>query len=350
MTGSPRGRKTREWNDPAQAPRGAVKPPDPLAATTRLAVLRRMEAENPRGRWFLALGSALRESGHSREGLEVVRRGLARDPECLSGWVVLGQCYLALDELSAARRVFSAALRRDGENTVALRGLAIIHARRGEREEAAGYYRSLLKLLPRDLAAQEALAALLEPDLAADGSPSTSGAQPPDPQQLAPESKASARRAKRRSRFDPRVRRTEPPPVRAGARTWLAPEPGPREGLFAPAPFDLDWDRSPRVPSGAGGAAARRPHSERGSASPRSRTRADAGRAARVQVQGSAPAPGPRAGRAGALSGYRRWLERMLSERGETCETGGGEPERRRSPAVDDPGPPAGGPGDDWGR
>lgn len=290
--------------------------PDHFSTGQRIAELRRLDAENQHGRWFLALGGALRDLGRVKEALAVVRQGLARDPDCISGWVVLGQCYLALDELAAAERVLASVLRRDRENSVALRALAIIHARRGERDAAATHYRSLLKLVPRDLAAQEALAALLEPDPGEElfvrpiAPPAPVGARGELRSQSleAPPRAAKPARAKRKSRFDPRSREPGPPRVPRGAAPMLPPESRPGSGIFESPPHDLDWER--RV---AQLRDARRAPAPRASAPRTSRPAgpAPARRERDAQVRAE-PAPG----RSGALPGYQRWLERMIEEQG----------------------------------
>jgi cytochrome c-type biogenesis protein CcmH/NrfG len=124
---------------------------DPHGLAGRIAELRRRDSADPAGRWFLPLAGALSDAGRPGEAVQGLRQGLARDPECLGGWVLLGQCYAALEEWAAARRVFEVVIGRDRENAVALRGLAAIHARLGDRGQAAAYCRALLRLMPRDL-------------------------------------------------------------------------------------------------------------------------------------------------------------------------------------------------------
>jgi len=338
----------------ARRSRGAGDPShDPLTPGRRIAELQRLDAMRPGERWFLPLGAALRDSGRTKEALVVIRQGLSRDPECLAGWVVLGQCYLALDELAAATRVLSSVLRRDRENTVALRALAIIHARRGERDQAATHYRALLKLVPRDLAAQEALAALLEPawgDEAIGGSgaaPALAGANgdlhaqyqdvarggaPARATAGAPAGKpAPPARAKRKSRFDPRTREPAPLRVPRGAAPMLPPEPPPRGGIFEAPPHDLDWERkvhdlrderrasappaprAPHTPRPAGPARAPRAAPAR-----REPGRRETGRREPAPGRQPQPRPAPTSPeRAGAITGYRRWLERMIEESGD---------------------------------
>jgi tetratricopeptide (TPR) repeat protein len=301
----------------ASRPGAAGASPDHHPPGQRLAELRRLDAENPRGRWFLALGGALRDTGRVKEALAVVRQGLARDPDCISGWVVLGQCYLALDELAAAERVLASVLRRDRENAVALRALAIIHARRGERNEAATHYRALLKLVPRDLAAQEALAALLEPVSSEEQFAPPIAAREPvgangdlrSRSLDAPPRAAKPARGKQKSRFDPRSREPGPPRVPRGATPMLPPESRSGSGIFESPPHDLDWERTVAKLRDERRAPARR--APRAPRAPRPTGPAPARREREAQVRAE-PAPG----RSGALAGYQRWLERMIEEKG----------------------------------
>jgi tetratricopeptide (TPR) repeat protein len=187
----------------------------------RINELSQLDAEDPEGRWFLPLGRVLHDLGRFDEAAVVLRRGLERDSECLGGWVILGQCYAAMGEIQVARSLFEWISSRDPLNALVLRGLAAILARQGETERAADCYRALIKVMPRDLGAQEALAGLL--DHAPDGE---------DPR-----------------RSNPALRDQVPRPPR-GAR-GLSPEARPRRGIFEPPPADLDsgepWPASRRA-------------------------------------------------------------------------------------------------------
>jgi hypothetical protein len=335
---------------------------NPEGLERRVAELRRLDAEDPDGRWFLVLGSALRDLGHPLEALQVVRRGLARDPDCLGGWVVLGQCYLALNELAASRRVFSAVVGRDRNNALALRGLAVIHAREGDRSQATAYYRHLLKLVPRDLGAQKALAELLTPeedevgpavpgqqaaetasDAVTEPAAESESASTAEPGARQPE-KEAGRMARSlagaaRSPFG-RSRSGEPPVPRSG-RAVLKPESRPSPGIFEPLPADLDSGKSVarlerRDPagelevSGQGAERSSAAHRRRRTTGRRpARSAAAGGRGAAARARQSAPVLSRRkaaAGQAGgrpegvagagtaSFAGYKRWLERMMDD------------------------------------
>jgi tetratricopeptide (TPR) repeat protein len=237
----------------------------------RLEFLRHREAEDPGARWFLPLGAALRDLGHPEEAAEVLRQGLARDPDCLGGWVVLGQCYLAMGEVVVARGLFESIAARDAENALVLEGLAGTHALEGDRERAADCYRALLRLKPRDLGAQNALASLLEPaqvELASEAETAELEAALPH-RSSNPRTRPGVEGGKRAAVMPPR-----------GSRLVLAPE-ARTPGIFEPPPADLDGEEEPR---------SRR--------QPRERDRT------------GSESEAPERSRA-SREGYRRWLERM---------------------------------------
>ncbi len=263
------------------AERGHRRTPSREELAHRLEILRARDTEEPDGRWFLPLAIALRDLGNLEEAGQTLRRGLAKDPDCLGGWVVLAQCYVAMGELEVARGLFEWVLARDRENPLVLRGLAQLMALKGERRRAADGFRALLRVMPRDLAAQEALASLLEPEI---GEPEPIPTRP------------------RKLEAPPRV---FPP---RGVRPMLPPEPDVDRGIFEPVPADLDW-KGPAV-------AERRARSD-------SAPKVPAGSTERSPHQGDG-IPQPRSER--SLAGYRRWIERMMDRSGQGSDAGGDEP------------------------
>ena len=255
----------------------------------------------------MPLAGCLRELGELGEALRTLRHGLARDPECLGGWVLLGECHLESGELVAARRVLSLVLSRDPENAHALRGVAAASARLDDRQEAVHSYRALLRLMPGDVAAQEALAELLDETPLPAEAPVRPGpltiAGPPLPE----------------------------PPVRAREAS---------RGIFESLPGE-DWSRDPRRTARAKSAA--RPARQKPKAK-----RASAERLSRLPQERPARKPGD-GGTSGAKapssSGYRHWLERILGSAPEAEADLGARRKTpsNRPPASDrDRGPEAG--------
>jgi tetratricopeptide (TPR) repeat protein len=285
MSGSPvrfeRGRTLAEGRGRGKWPaardsgadRGERSDAEDQDPEARIRELHRRDVDDPEGRWFLPLGGALRDQGRPEEAAAALRQGLARDPECLGAWVILGQCYAAMGETEVARSLFESIATRDRENSLALRGLAEILARRGERRRAADYYRALLKVMPRDLGAQEALAGLLEStpseeagrqaagraakavELKAEAGreePKEAKAQGAADEALVRRAKPSVRRPEPSRRPEPRrpePRRPQPRRRPVPHVSWgpggLPPESRPKPGIFEPPPADLDWGARP---------------------------------------------------------------------------------------------------------
>jgi tetratricopeptide (TPR) repeat protein len=270
--------------------------------------LRRLSAEDPGGRWFLPLAALLLEQQAIAEAQQLVRYHLARDPDAIGGWVLLGRSYWMSGELPAARRIMTSVLARDPENAHALRVRAQAEAELGEREAAIHGYRTLLRLVPGDLAAQEALALLLDhvADVNAGNGRRGSGSDrevaaeeaavtasngresiPGALSRARPRGRPALARAEREGegqggRRRERARARPRPPAPAAERALLPPARRPRTGIFESLPADLDWGRKVAPPAAK---------SERAAPS--------AGREARRESH----------------QGYRRWLDQMLSRR-----------------------------------
>ncbi len=107
--------------------------------------------EDPDGRGFVALADALRKAGDLREAHRLLRDGLARHPDYLSGHVVAAWLSVDQGEPEEAEARFRRALELDPRNVAALRGLADVLLERGESEEALGVLDTLRGEDPLDL-------------------------------------------------------------------------------------------------------------------------------------------------------------------------------------------------------
>ncbi|HMD68913.1 MAG TPA: tetratricopeptide repeat protein, partial [Chitinivibrionales bacterium] len=74
--------------------------------------------------------------------------GLTRHPDCLTGRVVLGRCYLEQEKLKEAAAEFVTVLKLDRRNHTAIKMIADICARQGLKEKAGDLYASLLGMDP----------------------------------------------------------------------------------------------------------------------------------------------------------------------------------------------------------
>jgi hypothetical protein len=234
------------------------------------------------------------------EAQRAVRQGLALDPDCLSGWVLLGRSYWMSGEAAAARRIMASVLARDPENAHALRVHAQAQVQLGESRAAIRDYRALLRLVPGDVAAQDALAQLLDHEAEVPREPAAvaviAGDQKAAPMPLAEaltpsrkeqapsrgplkrKSGARARPTRPAAKLESRIRSAAAAPGRA----VLPPARRPKAGIFESLPADLDWSRS---------------------------------RAPRPSAPESPPPAPPSAER--PRQGYRRWLDRLYSDQGQ---------------------------------
>ncbi|MDR0670283.1 MAG: tetratricopeptide repeat protein [Treponema sp.] len=139
---------------------------------------RGLEDEDFRAAWEHIRG------GREREGMESVRRFLERRPGVWNGWFLLGWalrrlerwadarsalekalelggdnsdtrnelaiCLMEMNDYPGARRHLETALRRDAENIKIISNLGVLAMRRGNKGEAAGFFRTVLELEPED--------------------------------------------------------------------------------------------------------------------------------------------------------------------------------------------------------
>ena len=117
-----------------------------MADPQRLADLRRRVQDDPASVAFTQLAEEHRRAGQFQESIEVCRAGLEFHPAYLSARVTLGCALLALNRLDEAQHELEQVLKNAPENLAALRGVAEVHHRRGELDDALAYYRAALAL------------------------------------------------------------------------------------------------------------------------------------------------------------------------------------------------------------
>ena len=118
--------------------------------TSRLDELRRVLTKDPGSRQFLALADEYRKHGQVAEAIETLQKGLAASPGAVAGHVALGRLLAQSGRFDEAVESFEAALRLDRENLVALRQLAEIHLKRGDKVEAIKKLKLYRALSPGD--------------------------------------------------------------------------------------------------------------------------------------------------------------------------------------------------------
>ena len=117
-----------------------------MAYTSEIEKLERRNAENPQGRLFAPLADAYRKQGEVYRAIGVLREGLERHPEYIGAFIVLGRCHLDLSQDAEASTAFARVLDLDQENVIALKVLAEIAERAGNRSEAIARLEYLLQI------------------------------------------------------------------------------------------------------------------------------------------------------------------------------------------------------------
>jgi tetratricopeptide (TPR) repeat protein len=137
-----------------------------MAYQSEIEKLEARYRENPR-QWFAALADSYRKAGHLELALDVVRAGLEERPNYVSGHIVLGRCLLDQKNDQEATQAFLRVLELDAENVIALRALADISQRAGDRAGTRRWLTRLLEVDPMNDEAKRELEALEAVELGA---------------------------------------------------------------------------------------------------------------------------------------------------------------------------------------
>jgi tetratricopeptide (TPR) repeat protein len=121
-----------------------------VAEHPRIEELRRRVQKDKASIAFAQLAEEYRRAGRFAEAIETCRTGLAHHPGYLSAHVTLGRALIETGELEQAHAELAQVLVTAPENLAALKGVADIHFRRGQRQEALDYYRRALEFAPHD--------------------------------------------------------------------------------------------------------------------------------------------------------------------------------------------------------
>ncbi len=139
-----------------------------MADSPRIEELKRRVQSDPASIAFAALAEEYRRSGRFDEAINVCRTGLARHPSYISAHVTLGRALLEIGRYDEARHELEHVLKVAPENLAAIRGLAEIHDRQGQKSEGGDLSSSAIAEMAT------ALAPLQQP-----AQPSGAPAQPP---------------------------------------------------------------------------------------------------------------------------------------------------------------------------
>jgi hypothetical protein len=99
---------------------------------------------------FSRLADSYRKRGDIGQAITVCTEGLQRHPECVTGHIILGRCFLEQEKLQEAMKEFSDVCRRDRRNLIAIKMMADIFSRQGMEEKAGDLYAILLKMDPEN--------------------------------------------------------------------------------------------------------------------------------------------------------------------------------------------------------
>ena len=168
-----------------------------MAYTSEIDKLEARFRDNPKGRNFAPLADAYRKAGLIDNAVDLCQNGLKLHPDYVSAYIVYARCLVDKKDDAAALDVFRKVLDLDGENIIALRGLAELAQRNGRFDEEVEWLSRLLNADPMNGDAAEALArakgkaaaaptaAVAKPDLAIEH-------ETPEPVSLTPPSADSA--------------------------------------------------------------------------------------------------------------------------------------------------------------
>lgn len=133
-----------------------------MAYQSEIEKLEQRYRENPQ-QWFAALADSYRKAGDLDLALEVVRVGLEKRPNYVSGHIVKGRCLIDQKKDADAAAAFQRVLELDAENVIALKALSEISERAGGLDDSRRWLTRLLEVDPMNEEAQEALSKLPAP-------------------------------------------------------------------------------------------------------------------------------------------------------------------------------------------
>lgn len=161
-----------------------------MAYQSEIEKLEQRYRENP-DQWFAALADSYRKAGSLDLALDVVKAGLDKRPNYVSGHIVLGRCLLQKPDDVAANQAFEKVLALDAENVIALKALSEISERAGRAADAQRWLTRLLEVDPMNEEAEQSLAKLKQaapaaPVAASEAVGAVEAVQVEQPQEVAP--------------------------------------------------------------------------------------------------------------------------------------------------------------------
>ena len=128
-----------------------------MAALKAASSLEERLRSNPDSLVFSRVADLYRKAGKTDQAIDICQKGIKRNPEYVTGHLVLGRCYLQQKKQKEAAETFSNVCRMDWRNLAAIKMLAGTLQEQGSPEKAGDLYSFLLKLDPCDkIAARKA--------------------------------------------------------------------------------------------------------------------------------------------------------------------------------------------------
>ena len=112
--------------------------------------LREKVEKDPNSKLFVPLAEEYKKEGMLDEAVEILQKGLERQPSYMSARVSLGKIYLERGQLAEARIEFENVIKAIPDNLYAHKKLSEIYRNTGERDLAIKASRAVLKLNPMD--------------------------------------------------------------------------------------------------------------------------------------------------------------------------------------------------------
>ena len=106
--------------------------------------------KDPSSTLFVPLAEKYRQTGQLDEAIEILKKGIERQPGYMSGRVALGKIYLEKDMKTEAKVEFEQVVINIPDNIFAQRKLADIYKDLGEVDTAISQYEKVLELHPAD--------------------------------------------------------------------------------------------------------------------------------------------------------------------------------------------------------
>lgn len=125
-------------------------PDDTASMLGKIASYTEILHRDPRSTVFVSLAEAYRQMGLLEDALEVARRGVAALPRFCPGYTVLGRILAQQNQVTEAKKAFSAALAIDPDSISALKGLARVYGRLKWRDEARKVLEKAAQVDPED--------------------------------------------------------------------------------------------------------------------------------------------------------------------------------------------------------